>query len=167
MRSDAVLWMLEIHFPTFLGDLMKNACCACLSILVLLPVLAYGQQNVGSLIEMGGKKLSKDELQALVPGSKIEFVGQGSANFILEPKNGGTLGGLFRSPFMSMSTTGTGTWNVSDEGKFCFDITYSTRRSPVQNKRCVFLFKQGESYWASGSDTDPAAGITKYSISGK
>ncbi len=130
--------------------------------LALVPALAAGQEvELGQLLDKGAVKLAKADLEALIPGTTTRFTqwttaaaGQASVDYSWENPPGGAKFRVFaRSP--RTSHDGTGTWSVSENGRYCWDITITR-----EWKSCRFVFKTGDGFYMSPSASDRAAKAT-------
>ena len=111
---------------------------------------AVAGDDLGSVLDGGGKKLSADEFKSEIVGKNVG--GQGNNGpWRREHRADGALGGSVTgrggSP-LSMN----GNWTVDDAGKVCVKYTYGPRK--LEEAFCTFYFKQGDQYFASRSDTD-------------
>jgi hypothetical protein len=121
---------------------------------------ALAQNNLGELFDMGGKKLSKQELVAALSGANLSGETKDGAVFQVDYKADGTYAGSFTSPQNKRNGTTYGTWTVADTGKVCIDG--SVRLYEVQpQKSCVFYFKNSDQYYISPSDSDRGAFVSK------
>lgn len=127
--------------------------CALLAALLLAPALASGQEgNLGQLLDQGATRLEKAELEALIPGTTTRFkqwttgaLGQASVDYRWENPPGG---GSFRAYGQGMQRgfDGTGTWSISPDGRYCWDITFTR-----EWKACRFVFRAGGNLYLSPS----------------
>jgi hypothetical protein len=133
-----------------------------LAIAALAPTLALGQETeLGQLLDKGAAKLSKAELESLVPGTTTKFTqwattaqGQANVDYSWEnPPGGATFRAYGRGP--RLTGDGTGTWSISGDGRYCWDVTFTR-----QWKACRFVFKAGDRYYMSPSADDRAAKAT-------
>jgi hypothetical protein len=138
---------------------MKHATRLAIAMLALPPSLALGQEiELGQLLDKGAVKLTKAELEALIPGTTTKFtqwqttqLGQANIDYSWEnPAGGGTFRVYGRGP--RMSANGTGTWSIADNGRYCWDIMINR-----EWKACRFVFKAGDGYYMAPSASDRAA----------
>ncbi len=120
-------------------------CEACHRRARLAPALAFGQEvELGPLLDKGAAKLAKADLEALVPGTNDEVravhhrpAGQSTVDYSWEnPPGGATFRAYGRGRRLTFD--GTGTWRISGDGRYCWDITFNR-----QWKSCRFVFKAG------------------------
>ena len=129
----------------------------------LTSASALAQNNLGELFDMGGKKLSKQELVAALSGANLSGETSAGSVFQSDYKADGTYSGSFTAPQTKRNGTTYGTWTVDDTGKVCIDGTI--RLYEVQSqKACVFYFKNGDQYYISPSDSDRGAFVAKREI---
>lgn len=130
-----------------------------LAILAIAPAIALSQETeLGQLLDGGAVRLSKSDLESLVPGTKTKFTqwvtgprGQGNVEYTWEnPPGGGPFRAYARAP--KWSYDGPGTWSMSGDGRDCWDVTLNR---PL--KSCRFIFKVGDGYYMSPSADDRAA----------
>jgi hypothetical protein len=130
-----------------------------LALLAIVPALAVGQEMaLGTLLDKGAVRLNKAELESLVPGTTTKFTqwvsgpqGQSQTTYSWENPAGGK---SFRAYAhgMKRSWDGTGTWSVSGDGRYCWDVMLNR-----EFKSCRFVFKVGDAYYMSPSADDRAA----------
>lgn len=138
---------------------MKHATRLAGVLLAIVPALALGQEiELGQVLDKGAVKLTRAELEALVPGATTKFTqwttgpqGQANVDYSWEnPQGGGTFRAYGRGPRLSFD--GTGTWSISGDGRYCWDVTFTR-----QWKTCRFVFKVGDGYYMAPSADDRAA----------
>jgi hypothetical protein len=131
-----------------------------IAILAIAPALALGQEvELGQVLDKGAVRLSKAELESLVPGSTTKFtqwttgqLGQSNVDYSWETPVGGKIPRAYGRG-MKYSWDGTGTWRISDDGRYCWDLMMPRR----EWKACRFVFKVGDGYYMSPSGDDRAA----------
>lgn len=108
--------------------------------------------------EEAGTRLAKEELANLLPGTRATFVIKGGSTHIWTNGPDGKL--VASTDAKSISNTGMGggysargTWNVSDDGKYCVNIEW--KRYPESWCRSLYRMPDG-SHYLTDSD-DPAA----------
>ena len=133
-----------------------------IAVLALAPAVALSQDiDLGQLLDKSAVKLGKAELEGLVPGTTTKFTqfttgpqGQANVDYSWEnPAGGAKFRAYGRGPRITFD--GTGTWSISDDGRYCWDVTFNR-----QWKSCRFLFKAGDRYYMSPSADDRAAKAT-------
>ena len=121
-----------------------------LAFLPPLPVAA--QANISEVMQQSGVKLSAEELKALLPGSAVSGFNNAGGQFSMSLNPDGSMSGntsvldARRGAPAGLS----GTWRVSDEGKYCYEST--NLKTKETDKRCVSVFRAGDAYFMSGGD---------------
>ena len=129
----------------------------------LASASALAQTNLGELLDMGGKKLSRQEAVDSLSGATLSGETREGAVFQTEYKADGTYAGSFVSPQNKRNGSTFGKWTVDDSGKVCIDgIVRLYQVRPQQS--CVFYFRGGDQYYTSASDADRAAPVSKRAI---
>ena len=119
---------------------------------VLLGIL-LAQLNAGAFAQ-DAPPLSKDELQQIVPGSKVTSTGVSGAqrNWTNDPD--GTLIANASLPMGKRTTsTARGDWHVSDDGQYCVHIEWKS----VTERWCVPIQKTAEGKYAMVKAANAAA----------
>lgn len=141
---------------------MKHTTRHAVALLAIVPALALGQEiELGQVLDKGATRLTKADLEALIPGTTTRFAqwttgaaGQARVDYSWENPPGGAKFRVFaRAPRTSYD--GTGTWSVSENGRYCWDITINR-----EWKSCRFIFKTGDGYFMSPSADDRAVKAT-------
>jgi hypothetical protein len=136
---------------------------SCAVLMGLGSAYALAQNNLGELIDMGGKKLSKEQVAAALSAANVSGQTRDGALFQSDYKADGTYAGSFVSPQNKRNGSTYGQWTVDDTGKVCIDG--SIRLYQVQpQKSCLFYFKNGDQYYISPSDSDRSAFVAKREI---
>lgn len=116
---------------------------------------ALAQNNVGEVLDSGGRKLSQAELVPLLSGANMtgdSFKGNGmTINF--DYAADGTVAGFSRNA-AGFESRSTGTWTVDAGGKFCREML---RQNGQRWGDCRYFFRQGEAYFAAETDERGAA----------
>ena len=129
----------------------------------LTSASALAQTNLGELLDMGGKKLSKQEAVATLSGANSSGETPAGAVVQSDYKEDGTYAGSYTSPQNKRNGSTYGKWTVDDTGKVCIDGTLRLYEVQPQ-KGCVFYFKNGDQYYISTSDSNRAALVSKRAI---
>jgi hypothetical protein len=127
--------------------------------LMLLCASVLAQSTVGELLDKGGRKLVKDDYQALVP-FRVQYAWpnrQGEGDLVYAAD--GTLTG-FEYTMQGAQSPATGTWTIADDasGKWCikkFMINWNARTD-----QCWYSWKLGDDYYGSLGD-DRGARVMK------
>lgn len=113
-----------------------------------------GAVALSALAQESAVKMSREELQAFLPGTKVTHVNSGGSERHWTNEPDGTLYATTNnkaivSPTGSLVTGQAGTWKVSDDGKYCIDIDWKK----VSEKWCSTILKgQGDTYYLSKVD---------------
>lgn len=121
--------------------------------LLLGSQAVLAQANLGELLEQGGRRLDKAEVQALLVGATLSGPTTTGGDIRLEVKADGSLSGNIRSV---RSVGVTGTWKLEDDARFCTDLTSAGPR-PTQLTSCNHYYRRGTDFFvadaASTSET--------------
>lgn len=132
------------------------------AIVALVPAAALAEEtDLGKVLDKGAVVLTKAELEKLIPGTTTKFtqwtvtqLGQANVDYSWEnPPGGATFRAYGRGP--KLSSNGTGTWSIANNGRYCWNIMMSR-----EWKACRFIFKTGDGYYMSPSASDRAAKAT-------
>ena len=136
---------------------MKKSALAWLSFAVLAGSFANqtAAQEKRTLADLeGAKKLSADELRALVTGAKVSSLANNGSlrrwensadgKFVARSTNAGEIGA-------NRGSTGTGSWHISAEGQYCVAIEWPK----ASEKWCRYIFRSGDKYFGVTSDRNP------------
>jgi len=105
--------------------------------LLLLAGSALAQVTPAELAEKG-KKLSKEEVQAVMTGAGFSYKTPSGFDITLTHDKSGSVGGAIMT--RGGSQTVTGSWNVEDSGKYCNKWT-GPRGG---NNSCYDVYRLGE-----------------------
>ncbi|WP_313953249.1 DUF995 domain-containing protein [Accumulibacter sp.] len=139
---------------------MRTALAAILLVCASTQVLGQEPNSLklSDLNAQGATQLSKDELQALLPGAKVQSrTGQGSTRN-WENSADGSLVASSDNRGGSSSTAGVhasarGTWQLADNGTYC--VLLEWKRTTEQ--WCRFVFKSGDKYFGVKSTSDQSS----------
>jgi Protein of unknown function (DUF995) len=110
--------------------------------------------TLGEALDKGATLLKKDELEAMIPGSRHESRGtSGTTQRTWDHNKDGTLMGQVHGAFSNQSPRGHGKWSVSDKGQYCVDISWGSS-GQTQEKWCLFVYKMGDALYAVRSTTE-------------
>jgi hypothetical protein len=140
-----------------------RAAALCAVSIALNSASALAQSNLGELIDMGGKKLSKEEVVAALGGANVSGEARDGAPFQADYKADGTYAGSFVAAQSKRNGSTYGKWTVDDTGKVCVDGTIRLYEVQPQ-KNCVFYFRAGDQYYISSSGSDRGAFVSKRAI---
>ncbi len=124
-------------------------------IVFVLGNLAYAEDlNLGAVKAQGAQLLSKEDLTAVLSGASLtRQLERGDVH--INTLKDGSLNSDFKSKMRNVNQIkGYGTWKVSDDGKYCFEIKWNRGFDDVSG--CRVMYKVGEDYYGAGSDSDDA-----------
>jgi len=117
---------------------------------VAAPGIAQEKMTLGDLKAGNAQRLSRSDLQTLVPGANVvNIAANGSERrwtngkdgmFVASTTNAGAVG-------LSVSTTGNGSWSIDDDGRYCATIEWPSR----SEKWCRVIYRMGDAYYGIGS----------------
>lgn len=142
----------------------KRAAQSALALAVFsLGAAAYADEpSLGAIKAQGAQALSKDDLAALFPGASMTRQGERGEVHINTSKDG-SLNAYYQDKLRNTGQLkGYGTWKVTDDGKYCFEIKWNRAFENVNG--CRLMFKAGDDYYSAGSDADDAK-LYHYKIS--
>jgi hypothetical protein len=116
---------------------------------VAIPAWSQTEMPVGILLDKGGKKLSSEEVKALLTGATVDAERGGNVHTKTTYRPDGSLSAHLQT--MDFSTGGAGSWKVEDNGSFCISINWTSQFPPVAG--CSYVLKLGNSYFFSVSDS--------------
>jgi Protein of unknown function (DUF995) len=130
---------------------------------LILSTTAFSDEpTLGELKARGAQRLSKEELELLLPGASLTREVERGEIFINTQKDG-SLNARYQSKMRSAKQLkGYGNWKVSDDGKYCLEIKWERGFDDVSG--CRDMYKVGEEYYGSGSSSDDAK-LYHYKIS--
>lgn len=109
---------------------------------------------MSALAEGGAVKMTREDLLAFLPGSKVTHVNSGGTERRWTNDPNGT---LYATTNNKIFGSGTGsrvsgqarTWKDNEEGKYCFDVDWST----VHETWCASILKgEGDTYYLGKVD---------------
>jgi hypothetical protein len=129
------------------------------------------QRTLGDLLGAGATKLSKQQVLDTLNGAKISGARPDGGTYLATFKVDGTYAGSYQGrPGTSVSSGFFGKWTVDDDGKFCdehailLDQAVQPRPYPASgvvtegpSGNCSFIFRLGDDFYASASDSDRSA----------
>ena len=128
---------------------------------VSLMVCAFANSQVLTLADIKAKnatQLTASELSELMPGAKVVNRIAGGSTHRWENKPDGTFvastDGRTSTGGRNAFGTAPGTWRVTDAGKLCVKITWTTS---IVEDWCRYVFKAEDMYYAVGRLEDNAA----------
>jgi hypothetical protein len=140
------------------------------SCLMVTNVRAEGPAVLGDLDPLSPEKLSKEQLDQLIPGAKMKRITAGGSThlwtneadgtFTVSTDNRGTGGG---TAIMAGNTSAPGKWHVAPDGRYC--VTIEWRKYPTEDW-CRYVFKTTDGYYGTKSDHDRSAKVYRITING-
>jgi hypothetical protein len=131
----------------------RKLAIAALFALAPLAALAQAPATLADLQTQNAVKLTKADLEALVPGAKNENQSRQGNNRVLTHGSGGRLMGIMHGAQLAAAgAPGEGKWRIEDDGRYCVDMTWSFRTSSVDEKWCAAIWKAGSDYYATIGD---------------
>jgi hypothetical protein len=125
---------------------------------------AYGQQisTVGDVVDKGGKKLTKDEVQKLASGAIVSgFQGGNFPNTRFRNQlspNGSVSGDAWHGDVWFTKISGT--WSVNDAGQYCNDLKND---QGIKIVGCFFYYSLGDRlYSAAGTDRSVPVNVRQF-----
>ncbi|MCB1943472.1 MAG: hypothetical protein KDI53_15765 [Candidatus Accumulibacter sp.] len=112
--------------------------------------------RLSDLHAQGATQLSKDELQVLLPGAKVESrTVQGSTRFWENSADGSLLASTDNRGDLSSRrhATARGSWQLADNGSYCVLLEWKSKTE----QWCRFIFKSGDRYFAVKSTSDQSS----------
>jgi hypothetical protein len=132
-------------------------------IFAALSSSAQAQNTLGELLDMGGKKLAKEDVTAAIVGSRVGGPTKFGGRTEIGIKADGSLSGYLRTPD-GRDAGLIGTWTVDDSGRMCSDST--AKFQTIQKiKGCMFFYSVSDRYYISESDSDRNARLLVRTIS--
>jgi len=135
-------------------------------VMLLWAQPGFAQNNLGQLLDAGGKLLSLEEFgQELVQHVLVGPTPTGG-NLEVIYTSTGTIQGIGSLPgqqsVLNASSPYDGAWTVGEDGTVCATMNIRAQGGGVATtlpRRCQFWFKLGERYYLSDSDTDRSAKV--------
>jgi hypothetical protein len=155
--------------------MLQRASQAGLLMLVVFLAAANARADdpavLGDLDALSPEKLSKAQLEQLLPNAKMTRIAVTGSNNAWTNELDGTLvastnnkAGLGGGSMVSIRTyTAPGKWHISDDGRYCVNIQW---KGIKDEEWCRFVFKTSQGYFASNSDQNKAAKVYKLGING-
>jgi uncharacterized protein DUF995 len=139
--------------------------------LVLFSQAAMPQQAqvLRDLDALNAKKLSREELQQLMPGAKMSrlaasgnthvWTNEPDGTFIVSSDNRNLPGG--GNVMGTRGSSSAGKWHISDDGRYCVLIEWKSVKS---EEWCRYFFQTSDSYYAAKTDQDQTEKVFKFQI---
>jgi len=136
------------------------------SAFLLCAPLAVAQNNLGELLDTGGKLMSPEEFrQQLVQRMVVGLTPSGTNLEVMYISNG-TIQGVGTHPlFTGLPLVPlSGEWKIDETGRMCSSMRWGGSQSQFLPSRCQFWFKYKEQYFLSDSDTDRGAKVLRRTV---
>jgi hypothetical protein len=129
---------------------------------VMLSAGALAQNDLGELLDAGGKKMSKEEIVKVFSGAhstgktatgahgEFEFGADGTYSGVVQSTAGGSAGVM-------------GKWTATDGGKLCVEWT-PVGRGANKGGGCGFYYSLGGDYYLTDSDSDRSVIVLKRTL---
>jgi hypothetical protein len=125
----------------------------------------------GDLASLDPQKLSKEQLDQLIPGAKMSRIvaSTGSTNVWTNDADGTFVAstdnksGIGTSITNRTGSTAPGKWHISPDGRYC--VTIEWKRIATEDW-CRYMFKTSAGYFASKSDNNRAEKVYRFWING-
>jgi hypothetical protein len=137
---------------------------------VSATALAEQPSVLGDIVAQHAKKLSKEELEKLLPGAKMSrkartgstniWTNEPSGTFVVSTDNRGRIG----SSSVVGSSTAPGKWHISPDGRYC--VTIEWKRVPTEDW-CRYVFQTADGYYTSKSDKNRGEKVYRVEIGAK
>jgi uncharacterized protein DUF995 len=126
-------------------------------------------QVLRDLDPMNPKKLTKEELQQLMPGAKMSrlsasgnthiWTNEPDGSFIVSSDNRNLPGG--GNVMGARGSTAQGKWHISDDGRYCVLIEW---KSVNTEEWCRYFFQTSDGYYAVKTDQNQTEKVSKFQI---
>jgi Protein of unknown function (DUF995) len=141
----------------------RTANSAVAVVLLIFGTATYADElSLGALKAQGAQALSKDDLAALLPGASLTRQMERGEVHINTVKDGSLNANYQEKARNTGQLKGYGTWKVTDDGKYCFEIKWNRGFENVSG--CRLMFKAGDDYYSAAADSDDAK-LFHYKIS--
>ena len=124
---------------------------------ILFAATAQAQSTLGEVLDKGGKMLTKDELQALIPGSLWQGTSPSGITYKIDMRTDQTLNGTGTNARGSGPVTGT--WNITDRNQICTKLTLVSLNQTSES--CSFIYQIENELFASPTQSDRTRPVGK------
>lgn len=123
--------------------------------------IAFAQEVLADLTQAGARRLSTEEIRALIVGGSSSGPGRNNtfSDITLHPDGKAT--GYILAGGKNYAIVG-GTYRITDDAKACFHYEFNGGISPYDG--CVAYYEKDSQYYLAYSDTDPKAPVMKRSF---
>ncbi|MBI4995706.1 MAG: DUF995 domain-containing protein [Rhodocyclales bacterium] len=145
--------------------LAVSVCFAATSALADAPAV------FGDLDPLSPEKLSKEQLDQLLPGAKMSRVSAttGSTHYWTNDADGNTTvssdnkSGIGQTLMNRTGVTAPGKWHISPDGRYC--VTIEWKKIPTEDW-CRYVFKTSDGYYLSKTDQNRAEKVYRFWVNG-
>jgi hypothetical protein len=138
---------------------------------MLAPAWADPPVVLGDLDSLNAQKLTKEQLDELMPGAKIsrKIPTTGSTNYWTNDPDGTLIAstdnksGIGSSIMNRGGATAPGKWNVTPDGRYCLHIEW---KGVPNEDSCRFVFKTSEGYFGAKTGASPTEKVYRLWING-
>jgi hypothetical protein len=166
--------MSEITIRGVSGRCLMSACLvAGFVAAAVLPGVANADAPVlfGDLDPLSPQKLSKEQLDQLLPGAKMHRVAAstGSNHFWTNDADGTFIissdnkSGINSSITNRSGVTAPGKWHIAPDGRYC--VTIEWKRVATEDW-CRYVFKTSEGYFVTKTESNRAEKVYRIDING-
>jgi hypothetical protein len=125
----------------------------------------------GDLDPLSPEKLTREQLEQLLPGAKVSrIIAKTGSTHLWTNDSDGTIvvssdnkAGINSSITNRSGVTATGTWHISPEGRYCVTVNWK-RIDPEE--WCRYVFKTSGGYFLTRTDHDRAEKVYRLWING-
>lgn len=121
--------------------------------------VACAQGNLGALLDLGAKKITRAEYVASLPTTSYSVWPDGKGEEVLTYLPDGKITGTEKQYTTGASSGSTGKWTMTASGKICTSVRFTNW--PGTHEECRFLFRLGNDVFISMSDSARAAPVQK------
>jgi hypothetical protein len=129
-------------------------------VFLALSSSAFAQQpaRLGELLDLGARRLSPAEVQAL---GDVRVVRRAAdADAFITMRADGTVVGMVHNKQGAGSSEAVGTWQVKADGQRCVDVQLPAFRMDM--KQCGYTYRLGADIFFAPSDADRTVAVTHY-----
>lgn len=138
------------------------ALAAALGWVITMASVSAAEMTLGEVKAQNAPKLSKDELSALLPGSRFTQWYPNSYNYWDHNPDGTLVGTFIYRLDRRLDLPRKGNWSVGANGTYCVDWRGMTA-DDVQ-KFCAFVYKVGDNYFRYGAKAADSARAISFTL---
>jgi hypothetical protein len=137
---------------TTFGFWNNSVRCAVVCALAMNTAVQAEEMTLGAVKAQGAQLLTKEELAALLPGARLTREVERGEVHINTLKDGSITADYQSRTRNTGQLKGSGTWKISDDGKYCVEIKWNRVLEDVSG--CRSMYKSGDDYYGAASDAD-------------